>query len=206
MLGVILCGGKSTRMGSDKGLLKALLPPDGENMPAYKAGTWAQNAIDKINCFQIPVVLSVNKNQYEEYSSVFSPQLLVTDNDSLKMNGPLCGILNVHLTRPGEDMLVLACDMPLMETELIKELLMQYNLNLTSDAFIYTNDGETEPLPGIYKASGLAHIHHLYITGRLPRHSMKYMLEHIATHTLILPEDKKKAFMNFNAHADLNGL
>jgi molybdopterin-guanine dinucleotide biosynthesis protein A len=36
MLGIILCGGQSLRMGRDKGLLK------------LEAKTWAQTAIDKM--------------------------------------------------------------------------------------------------------------------------------------------------------------
>lgn len=194
MLGVVLCGGQSTRMGSDKGLLK------------LHANTWAQTAIDKLVSFQLPVVISVNQNQYEGYASIFSPEMLVTDDDSLQIKGPLCGVLSVHLKYPAEDMLILACDMPLMETDLIKELFLQYKKQTTFDSFIYTNDGEPEPLLGIYKAKGLATIHQLYKTNQLPRHSMKYMLEHIKTFSLALPNDKKQCFRNFNAHAELNGL
>lgn len=194
MLGVVLCGGQSTRMGTDKGLLK------------LHASTWAQTAIDKLNSFHLPVVISVNKKQYEGYASVFSPQLLIIDSELLQMHGPLSGVLSVHFRYPQEDLLVLACDMPLMETDLIKELLDRYKSQPTTEAFIYTNDSEPEPLLGIYKATGLAHIHHLYKSNQLPKHSMKYMLEHISTSSAALPDDKKKCFRNFNAHAELNGL
>jgi molybdopterin-guanine dinucleotide biosynthesis protein A len=194
MTGVILCGGQSTRMGSDKGLLK------------FHADTWAKTAIDKINLLQLPVVISVNEDQYKAYSSIFSMQQLITDNDSLKMKGPLGGVISVHLQFPKEDLLVLACDMLLMETGLLKELLSQYRQETSPDAFIYTNDGKAEPLCGIYKAKGLAHIFSLYKNNELPKHSMKYILEHINTHSIPLPEDKKKHFRNFNVQAELNGL
>jgi molybdenum cofactor guanylyltransferase len=194
MIGVILCGGQSTRMGSDKGLLK------------LHASTWAQTAIDKITAIQLPVVLSVNKDQQEGYSSIFSAQQLITDNDSLQMKGPLCGVLSVHLQHPQEDLFILGCDMPLMEAALLKELLTCHGQHPDKDAFIYTNDGEPEPLCGVYKAKGLAHILSLYQDKQLTKHSMKYMLEHIATHSIPLPDDKKKCFRNFNAHAELNGL
>ena len=74
------------------------------------------------------------------------------------------------------------------------------------DAFIYSNNSEPEPLCGIYKATGLAHVFSLYQGKQLPKYSMKYMLEHITTHSIILPDDKKTCFRNFNAHAELNGL
>ena len=194
MLGVILCGGQSSRMGTDKGLLK------------LHANTWAQTAVDKLSELKLPIVISINKLQLNDYSTIFSPQQLVTDNDSLEIHGPLSGILSVHLHYPSEDLVLLACDMPLMETELIKELLNIYQKQPAYDAFVFTNDGEPEPLCGIYKSNGLAHILQLYQTNQLPKHSMKFMLEHISTHTIPLSDDKKKAFRNFNAHAELNGL
>lgn len=204
MTGVILCGGQSNRMGSDKGLLKAPLPQQGGYL--NQANTWAQTAVDKLAEFQLPVVISVNKNQYTDYATIFSAQQLITDNDSLQLKGPLAGLLSVHLQHPSEDLLLLACDMPLMETDLLKELLNVYQQYNTADAFVYTNDGEPEPLCGIYKAIGLKHILQLYQSNQLPKHSMKYMLEHVNTHFIPLTDDKKKCFRNFNAHAELNGL
>ncbi len=194
MLGVILCGGQSTRMGSDKGLLK------------LHANTWAQTAVDKLTELQMPIIISVNKLQFNDYSTIFPAQQIVTDNDSLKIRGPLCAVLSVHLQYPKENLAILACDMPLMETELLKELLNLYHQQPSSDAFIFTNEGEPEPLCGIYKASGLASILHLYQSNQLPKHSMKYMLDHISTYSIPLKVEKKKCFRNFNAHAELNGL
>jgi molybdopterin-guanine dinucleotide biosynthesis protein A len=194
MLGVVLCGGQSSRMGTDKGLLK------------LHASTWAQTAVDKLSELELPIVISINKIQLNDYAAIFSPQQLITDNDKLKIHGPLSAVLSIHLQYPSEDLVLLACDMPLMETELIKELLNLYHEQPAHDAFVFTNDAEPEPLCGIYKSKGLAHILQLYHTNQLPKHSMKYMLEHISTYTIPVPDDKKKAFRNFNAHAELNGL
>ena len=181
-------------MGSDKGLLK------------LEAKTWAQTAFDKLADLDFPVVLSVNEKQMNDYAAVFRSTELITDDPALSIHGPLSGVLSVHLRHPAEDLLVLACDMPLMETALLKELLLQYQQYPGKDAFIFTNEGEPEPLCGIYKAKGLAHILVLYKSKQLPKHSMKYMLDHISTHSSPLPDDKKKSFRNFNAHAELNGL
>ena len=193
MLGIVLCGGQSSRMGSDKGLLE------------FNEKTWVRTATDKIDKLLLPFVISVNKNQHKEYSSFFSSRQLVADNDSLKLKGPLCGLLSVHIKFPGEDLLVLACDMPLIEPELLQELLSQYDQHASYDAFIYTNDSEPEPLCGVYKAKGLATIYNLYISNQLQKHSMKYMLEHISTFTIDLPGHKKNCFRNFNSHSEING-
>jgi molybdopterin-guanine dinucleotide biosynthesis protein A len=194
MTGIVLCGGQSSRMGSDKGLLK------------LQANTWAQTAVDKLLELQMPVMISVNEDQYTEYETIFSTRQLIVDNELLQLKGPLCGVLSAHLQLPDEDIVVLACDMPLLETSLIKELLLQYRQHDEIDAFTYTNDGEPEPLCGIYKSRGLAHILSMYHSGQLVKHSMKFMLEHVSTHTLTLPAEKKSSFRNFNAHAELNGL
>jgi molybdenum cofactor guanylyltransferase len=193
MLGVVLCGGQSSRMGSDKGLLM------------LNDKTWTQKAIDTLRNFQIPIVISVNKNQYQDYSIIFLVDTLIPDDRSLQLHGPLCGLLSVHLKYPEEDLLILACDMPLIDTEHIKQLLSKYNTE-TADAFIYSNDGEPEPMPGIYGSKGLKYVHQLYSSDQLPRHSMKYMLEHISTSISPLPAEKKDRFRNFNTHAELNGL
>ena len=194
MLGVVLCGGQSTRMGTDKGLLK------------LHANTWAQTAIDKLSELQLPIIISVNKSQLEEYCTIFLPEQLVTDNYSLDIRGPLSGVLSVHIQYPTEDLVLLACDMPLMETVLLKELVKAYHEHPANDAFVFTNDGEPEPLCGIYKASGLALILQLYQNKQIPKFSMKYMLEQVSAFTIPVGDDKKKCFRNFNAHAELNGL
>src|SRR6187431_2323757 len=128
MLGVVLCGGQSSRMGSDKGML------------VLNDKTWTQKAIDTLNNFQIPIVISVNKNQYRDYSTIFPTDTLIPDDPSLQLHGPLCGLLSVHLKYPVEDLLILACDMPLIDTELIQQLLTKYSTATTDDAFIYTNE------------------------------------------------------------------
>ena len=194
MFGLILCGGKSSRMGTDKGMLK------------LEAKTWAQTAVDKFSELSIPVKLSVNKDQYAEYCSVFPVEDLIIDDESLSLHGPLLGLLSAHLKNPYDPIFLLACDMPLMETDVLKELMHHYNENLNGDAFVFTNDGEPEPLCGIYQSAGLSDVLKMLQSGQLSKHSMKFMLEHINTFSFPLREEQKKCFRNFNAHAELNGM
>lgn len=193
MTGIILCGGQSSRMGSDKGLLK------------LEAKTWAQSAIDKLVTLEIPVKVSVNHHQLNEYAEVFSAEDLITDASTLDVHGPLLGVLSAHLQYPSEDLFVFACDMPLMEPALLKELFYLYEQN-NADAFVFTNDGEPEPLCGIYTAKGLLTVFNMLQEGKLTKHSMKFMLEHLTVSSLTLTDEQKKNFRNFNAHAELNGL
>lgn len=142
MLGVVLCGGQSTRMGSDKGLLP------------LEAQTWAQTAVNKFILLQLPVRISVNAAQQAAYAQVFDSTFLVTDNNTIRVKGPLLGLLSVHLQYPDEDLFVLACDMPLMDPSLLKELYQAFSPQ-KADAFVFINAGAPEPLCGIYTAAGL---------------------------------------------------
>ena len=193
MTGIVLCGGQSTRMGSDKGLLR----PEGI--------TWAQAAINKLAELQLPISLSVNEQQYNNYAAAFGGIAIITDTVSLQLKGPLLGVLSAHLQYPLQNLFVLACDMPLMETSVLKELYVLYKQPNQFDAFVFTNDGEPEPLCGIYSAKGLGTILNLYKENKLTRHSMKFMLEHLNVCFIAINDEQKKCFKNFNAHADLNG-
>lgn len=194
MIGLVLCGGQSSRMGSDKGLLKS------------EDKTWAQTAIDKLAVLEIPIMISVNKGQYNDYASVFTTSQLIIDNNTLQLRGPLLAVLSAHLQNPSEDIFAFACDMPFMEPSLLKELHLQYKQHNQYDAFVFTTDGEPEPLCGIYTTKGLASIIAMYHSNQLLKHSMKYMLEHLSVFTIPVADDEKKCFRNINAHAELNGL
>lgn len=194
MLGVVLCGGQSSRMGSDKGLI------------INEARTWAQTAVDKLAILSIPVKISVNETQYPDYSKVFAASDLITDDSTLAIRGPLLGVLSAHLQNPAADIILLACDMPLMESIIIKELYTYYEQHKNYDAYIFTNDGEPEPLCAVYTAAGLFKIITSLNKGLLQKHSMKFALSQIDVYGTALNEEQKKYFRNFNAHAELNGL
>jgi molybdopterin-guanine dinucleotide biosynthesis protein A len=188
-----MCGGQSTRMGADKGLLK------------LQETSWAQIAAEKLIASGLPVLFSVNESQYPSYLSFFSPAQLIKDDTSLNIKGPLCGVLSVHLKNPGEDLLIVACDLPLMDINLLKELINQHK-QATDEAIVFTNDNTVEPLCAIYTSAGLSKIYRLHLASQLSKHSMKYMLEQLTVHKIALKEYQLNSFKNFNAHADLNGL
>ena len=194
MVGIILCGGQSSRMGSDKGLL------------IHEAKTWAQTALEKLSVLNIPIKLSVNEMQQSEYEKVFKTELLIVDNPALNIKGPLLGVLSAHLQNPAKDLFLLACDLPLMESNLLKELFALHKQSKKYDVYIFTNNREPEPLCGIYTSKALKKIIALQQDNKLIRHSMKFILDHLVVCQITLQENQKVYFRNFNAHADVNGL
>ena len=194
MIGVVLCGGQSMRMGADKGLLK------------NETGVWARIAFDKLAALNIPVRVSVNENQFRGYAALFSAEELITDDINFQIRGPLLGMISTHLRYPADAIFALACDMPLMEVSILRKLMNTFQEQKDAGACVYTSDGEAEPLCGIYKADSIESILRMYELGKLSKHSMKFMLDHINPHTIPLGADDKKFFRNFNSHAELNGL
>jgi molybdopterin-guanine dinucleotide biosynthesis protein A len=194
MTGLVLCGGQSSRMGTDKGLLK------------LHGRTWAEATADKLNALALPVILSVNEQQYQTYISLFTEKQIIRDNLSLGIRGPLCGVLSAHLLFPDEDLFVLACDMPLLDVKVLKNLMEAVEKFPSSGAVLYDNNGEPEPLCGIYRASSLAFVVMLQQQGSLSKHSMKYMLEQMKPTLLPLRADQQSSFRNFNVSSELNSL
>jgi molybdopterin-guanine dinucleotide biosynthesis protein A len=186
MLGVVLCGGQSSRMGSDKGLL----PGNGK--------AWAEYAYDKLQKLEIPVVISINPFQKSLYENVFPSKLLIDDLYTLGFKGPLAAVLTVHSKYPEEDLFVLACDMTDMETSIMGELFDHYRQKSSFEAFVFTIDGEPEPLCSIYSHKGLSAILRRHLTGEVFKKSMKMMVEYLPAMRLPVPEDKKAFFKNIN--------
>jgi molybdenum cofactor guanylyltransferase len=191
MLGVILCGGESSRMGEDKGLIQS------------QDKTWTQLAIEKIEELGIPVVVSISGKQKEKYERLLSENTLIVDDSAIALKGPVAAILNVHLKYPADDLFVLACDLPLMEFSVLDELYRFYLIKNLFQAFVYTSNGEPEPLCGIYTAGGLALIYNMYHTHKLEKQSMKYILDQLSVYSVPIPENKKICFRNFNSPEDV---
>lgn len=194
MLGIVLCGGQSLRMGTDKGLLN------------HQDRLWAKVACDKLSSFNIPVKFSVNPSQQEIYAGYFGNEQLIVDYSLLDIRGPLLGVLSAHISSPEEDIFLLACDMLLMETRLLEKLIHSFKADGAFDAYIFSKDDQQEPLCGIYKADGLKNITHLLKTNGLVKHSMKYILSNLRVCEIIVDDLDYRYFGNFNSHAEINGL
>jgi molybdopterin-guanine dinucleotide biosynthesis protein A len=82
LLGVVLCGGESKRMGRDKGLLEK----DGQSWAATIAGKLAGQGLE--------VIISINEQQKGPYREIFPDRTLIVDHITIK--GPLNGLLSVH--------------------------------------------------------------------------------------------------------------
>lgn len=192
MLGVVLCGGQSTRMGSDKGLITS----KGDEK------VWAEIVRKKFSSISISSFLSINQSQAENYLLHFKEGELVVDNSTLKIEGPLLGLLSVHLKYPDQDLMLVACDMINMNEIVLKKLLECYN---STEAEVIVFKGErVEPLCGIYSSRAVSKIYTSHLKNGMSNNSMIHTLEKMKTSYISIPEEWKYFFKNFNSEEDLN--
>ena len=181
LLAVVLCGGESKRMGSDKGLLQ------------LNGKTWAEHVVQQLKEEGLRVVISINETQQESYSKIFKKEELVVDQ--LPMHGPLNGLLTAHQQNLQKDILLIACDLIDMDKSILEELINSYEKN-EADYFAYEENNFFQPLCAIYTSTGLQSLLHRVMSGSLPNYSFQYILNNSNTHRLY--SSFKKAFANHN--------
>ncbi|MDH5717277.1 MAG: NTP transferase domain-containing protein [Spirochaetia bacterium] len=187
MIGIVLCGGLSHRMGKDKGLII-----DKTNNKAW--GQIAENKLKKLN---IPVFISINMDQKEQYSKYFSQEELLVDSTNLShIKGPIKGILTLHQQYPQEDIFVLACDMPKLTLPTLSALYKEYNsLKHSFNYFCFQSETHLETLCAIYTSKGLKKIS----TKNLKEFSLKNIFKGDTVKKYLISGNIKSEFTNYNS-------
>ena len=132
--GFVLAGGKSSRMGYDKGLINV-----GES-------TLIQSAVNLMKAFTTNVYILAPT---EKYKNIGVPCIA----DKIDSRGPLSALYTGLISSRTQINIFLACDMPKMRLEFIRYLVKKSSQH---DAVLMKfTDGNVEPLCGIYKKSCL---------------------------------------------------
>lgn len=136
--GLVLSGGKSTRMGNDKGLI------DYHGIPQRE---YLYNLLNKV-CDK--TFLSVRNEQKDNRVANFN---CIVDEDNY--HGPLNGILSAYAKYPNVAWLVLACDLPLINTESIVALISKRDATKVATSYATNVSKLPEPLVAIWEPNGL---------------------------------------------------
>jgi len=132
LTGFILAGGKSSRMGTDKGLL----PVDGEAM-VQKIALAMNPVVDKI------IIISNGNNYNYLGHKVYE--------DLIKDCGPLGGIYTALMKSDTDQNLIVSCDMPFLRVELFNLLIK--SISSDHEIIIPQFNDQPEPLCAIYNKS-----------------------------------------------------
>jgi len=191
MTGVVLSGGQSKRMGTDKGMI------------ITESKSWVNLAFEKLDGLCKQVVVSVNPSQLPVYTEYVEANL-VPDDPSIQVNGPLHGLLSVHTKFPAEDLLVLACDMVGMHSMVLENLIESQLSQPGFEMYVYNNDDGYQPTAAIYSASLLEEILLQSRMGILGKFSLKHIIENSNAFVLPVSDQWNPYFVNYNFKEDID--
>ena len=185
--GLLLAGGKSSRMGRDK----ASMIVGGDGL------TQARRALVLLGPLCKCVYISLREGQSVPEGGECVPVL----HDSGDAEGPLCGILAAFREAPAAAWLVIACDLPFVAPEVLARLVECHREQPGQPFVAYANprNGLPEPLCAIY---GPAALRILRKHAALGNFSPRRIMTEENTVLLDLPAGSAASLININTPQD----
>lgn len=180
--GAVLAGGKSSRMGKDKALLKL----DGRTFIERITGTLEQ-------VFTSVIVIADRTKQYEFFSRPVY-------RDVFRNRGPLGGIHSALVHAPTERVFITSCDVPLLSLSVIRRVVRR---SARAQALVLFGGNSLQPLCGLYHRSCLPVIEEHLKRGE---YSVQACLNNLDTLLISYgtnsPDDVSYALTNVNTPSD----
>lgn len=186
LIGVVLCGGESKRMKTDKALLEY------QNQPQWKTVS------KMLQPFCKKTVISINENQWESWAKNETKNFII-DEEKYKNHGPISGILSVTDKFPNNGLMILGTDFPFIK---FKNLVQLHNQRSKSfDAVCFEKDGFLQPLTSIIEKEAVYKLNEFFANGN---DSLRQFLGEIKTK--IIPVNGENFLENINTEADFLAL
>ncbi len=135
LYGLVICGGESLRMGTDKSLINYHGKPQ-----RYYLNELLQSFCEK-------VCISCNKSQAKEMEAGYE---IIIDAPQYQNTGPMAALLSAYEKYPDKSFLAIGCDYPFIGKTEIQDLIDARDK--TSIAVCYQNrESITEPLLALYE-------------------------------------------------------
>lgn len=180
--GLVLAGGRSSRMRADKAAL------------AYRQRPQLDHAYQLLAPRVARAWVSVRPDQRNEALRASYPQII----DGAGIEGPIAGIVAAQAAEPHAAWLVLACDLPLLDGATIDELLAGRDARRLATAFASAGNGLPEPLCAIYEPASREPLRRFVAAGgSCPR---KFLASH---DVLLLQAARPAALDNANTPEEL---
>jgi molybdenum cofactor guanylyltransferase len=181
LYGLVLAGGRSTRMQRDKAMLE------------YAGRSQLERAVELITPLVERVFVSVRPDQTGDPLRARFAQIV----DTGEVAGPIAGIMAAQARHPDAAWLVLACDLPLLDRETLEHLLRSRRPERQATAYRSTHDALPEPLCAIYEPSSREAIRAHVASGRdCPR---KFLIN---ASTALIEQPQPGALDNVNTPQD----
>jgi molybdopterin-guanine dinucleotide biosynthesis protein A len=179
--GLVLAGGRSTRMGQDKARLR------------YGAQPQLEAAFQLLQPIVDDCRVSVRVDQRDDPLRARFPQLVDLESDI----GPAAGLLAAHAHAPHAAWLAVACDLPLLDAATLTTLVAARAPGIAAVSFRSDHDGLAEPLCAIWEPAALHRLAQRVAAGR---YGLRGALS--GDDVRLLPPPSAHALDNANTPAD----
>ncbi|CAN5512945.1 hypothetical protein BH10BDE1_BH10BDE1_13740 [soil metagenome] len=140
LYGLVLTGGRSQRMKTDKALLK------------YNGPTQAQFVRELLRPYCEEVYLSARMGQWNGTTLENLPTIF----DEVAGLGPVAGLMAAFAAHSDSNWLVIACDLPFVNRETIETLIAEFDPIVIATCFENAERGFPEPLCALYSPAARA--------------------------------------------------
>ena len=177
LLGLVLAGGRSTRMHTDKAAL------------LYGGRSQLERAMALIAPHVTRAYVSVRADQSTDPLRARFPQI----RDAHENLGPIAGLLAAQASHPEAAWLMLACDLPLLDELTLAHLVRSRAPERVATAYRSSHDGLPEPLCAIWEPRSAAPLAAYVASGRqCPRRFL------LGADTCLIDEPNPRALDNIN--------
>lgn len=177
LYGLVLAGGRSTRMGQDKAALR------------YQGRSQLARAMALLAPHVERAFVSVRADQRTDPLRAEFEQIADTRDDL----GPIAGLVAAQELFPASAWLVLACDLPLLDAATLAHLLAARAPEREATAFRSSHDRLPEPLCAVYEPG--SHTRLAAYVGRGRQCPRRFLME---ANVLLLDEPNPRALDNAN--------
>lgn len=177
--GIILAGGKSARMGSEKGFA------------LYKNKPFINHIIEVMQPLVSEMIIVSNNLEYDRFN-------LKRVDDIIENTGPLAGLYSGLYHSRTENNLVLSCDVPLINGELLSDLISEASNE--HEVVQISSQEKTMPLIALYKKSCMEHCLETLESGE---RRLRVFVSQLKTKTISIDPSLEKYTQNINTLDEL---
>ena len=162
LLGLVVCGGQSTRMGTDKCFLNYHGKPQ-----AYHLYEILQQCCEQ-------VFISCNQSQVSKFEAAYQT---IVDDPECENIGPMAALMSAFKKYPEKSFLVVGCDYPFITRKDLMKLIVARDKNYF--AICYSKDQSiSEPLLCVYEKDVYPFLKNKFLQ---KKYSLRHFLEEVKT-------------------------
>lgn len=180
LMGLVLAGGRSSRMGKDK---KAI---------AYHGKPQWVHALELLQSLGLDTVVNASDIQSDSVR-------VIEDSTQFSGNGPVSGLLSVSGELEQTALLVLGIDYPELDAETLHDLIRSYQIRNCSVCYRNSLSNRVEPVIAIYHPRDLKEIRNNFFKSQT---SLSAYWENAGDSVLILPHKNPRILKSYDLPED----